>query len=321
MMGEGPAAMGGRNVTSTPRTVAVCGATGRQGGAVVRSLLGRGWTVRALTRKPTRARARSLHILGAQVLHADMDEPESLRAAFAGAAGVFSVQNGIANGFDREIAQGRNVADAARAAGVHHIVYGSAGPGRSGAGTGVPSWEAKVPVEDHIRSLGVSFTILRPTAFMELMTDRSFYPAVGTWRIWPRLTGTDRPIPWLSVADTGAIAATVFGDPARFQGKDLPLAADLRTLDECRALYREAVGRDPRTFPMPQFMFDRFTKGDPSALWRWLRTGEVSADVEATRAILPSARSVRAWLQAEQPADPARHLAPGEEATNDASEP
>jgi uncharacterized protein YbjT (DUF2867 family) len=241
-----------------------------------------------------------------------MDEPESLRAAFAGAAGVFSVQNGIASGFDREIAQGRNVADAARAAGAQHLVYGSAGPGRSGAGTGVPSWEAKVPVEHHIRSLGVPFTILRPTAFMELMTDRSFYPAVGTWRIWPRLTGADRPIPWPSVGDTGAVAATVFDDPERFEGKDLPLAADLRTLDECRALYREAVGRDPRTFPMPQFMFDRFTKGDPSALWRWLRTGEVSADVEGTRAILPSARSVREWLHEERPAGSARRPAPGE---------
>jgi uncharacterized protein YbjT (DUF2867 family) len=270
--------------------------------------------VRALTRKPARAGARSLQALGAQLVLADMDEPKSLRAAFAGAAGVFSVQNGIASGFDREIAQGRNVADAARAAGVQHLVYGSAGPGRSGAGTGVPSWEAKVPVEDHIRSLGVRFTILRPTAFMELMTDRSFYPAVGTWRIWPRLTGTDRPIPWLSVADAGAVAATVFDDPERFEGKDLALAADVRTLDECRALYREAVGRDPRTFPMPQFMFDRFTKGDPSALWRWLRTGEVSADVEGTRAILPSARSVREWLHEERAAGSARRPAPEQEA-------
>src|SRR5919108_5913239 len=105
-------------MTSPLRTIAVCGATGRQGGAVVRSLLRRGWEVRALTRKPARARARSLQSLGAQIVLADMDEPKSLRAAFAGAAGVFSVQNGIASGFDREIAQGRNVADAARATGV-----------------------------------------------------------------------------------------------------------------------------------------------------------------------------------------------------------
>jgi uncharacterized protein YbjT (DUF2867 family) len=300
-------------MTGSSRTIAVCGATGRQGGAVARELLRRGWTVRALTRKPARAGAQRLQTLGARLVRADMDEPNSLRAAFAGAAGVFSVQNGIASGFDREIAQGRNVADAARESGVQHLVYGSAGPGRSGAGTGVPSWEAKVPVEEHIRGLGVRFTILRPTAFMELMTDRSFYPAVGTWRIWPRLTGTDRPIPWLSVADTGAIAATVFEEPERFEGRDLPLAADLRTLDECRALYRAAVGRNPRTFPMPQFMFDRFTRNDPSALWRWLRTGDVSSDIEGTRAIVPTVLSVREWLHSEQAAGAARYLASGKE--------
>jgi uncharacterized protein YbjT (DUF2867 family) len=301
-------------MSSASRTIAVCGATGRQGGAVVRSLLGQGWTVRALTRQPAGARARLLRSLGAQLVFADMDDPKSLRTAFADSDGVFSVQNGVSGGFDREIAQGRNVGDAARAAEVPHLVYGSAGPGRPGAGTGVPSWEAKVPVEDHIRSLGVPFTILRPTAFMELMTDRSFYPAVGTWRIWPRLTGADRPIPWLSVADVGAVAASVFADPKRFDRKDLPLAADLRTLDECRALYREVVGRYPRSFPMPQFMFDRFTRGDPSALWRWLRTGEVSVDIEGTRAIVPSTRSVREWLRAQLGAGSPRQPAPGEEA-------
>jgi uncharacterized protein YbjT (DUF2867 family) len=307
-------------MTGASRVIAVCGATGRQGGAVVRSLLPRGWTVRALTRKPDRAKVRSLQTLGAQPVSADMDEPESLRAAFDGADAVFSVQNGITSGFDREIAQGRNVADAARAADVRHLVYASAGPGRSGAGTGVPSWEAKVPIEDHIRGLGVPFTILRPTAFMELMTDRSFYPAVGTWRIWPRLTGTDRKIPWLSVGDVGAVAATVLADPQRFDGRDLPLAADVRTLEECRAIYRDVVGHDPRTFPMPQFLFDRFTKGDPSALWRWLRTGEVSAEVEGTRDILPSARSVRDWLQAKRAPNP--NPGPGTErrGTNDPSQ-
>ena len=260
-------------MASAGRTIAVCGATGRQGGAVTRSLITQGWSVRALTRKPASAKARSLRALGAQVIGADVDRPESLQVAFAGAAGVFSVQNGIVGGFDREIAQGRNVADAAAAAGVRHVVYGSAGPGRSGAGTGVPSWESKVAVEDHVRTLGLAYTILRPTAFMELMTDRSFYPAVGTWRIWPRLTGDERPIPWISVADVGAIAAVVFAEHERFAGKELSLAADVRTLAECRALYREVMGRDPGTFPMPVFAFDRFTRGDPTTMWRWLRTG------------------------------------------------
>jgi uncharacterized protein YbjT (DUF2867 family) len=274
--------------------VAVCGATGRQGGAVTRSLLGARWHVRALTRRPQGREARELVRLGAEVVRADMNEPSSLRGAFDGASGVYSVQNGITNGFDREVVQGRNVADAARASAVGHLVYGSAGTGQ--AGTGIPSWESKLPVEEHVRSIGLPFTILRPMAFMELMTDKSFYPTVGTWRIWPKLTGDDRPIPWLSVQDLGVIAATAFAHPDEFVGMDVKLASDVRTLGECRSIYRDVTGRDPRSFPMPLWLFDRFTRKDVTSLWRWLRTGVPELDTAPTRAILPSAMTVREWL-------------------------
>ena len=276
------------------RTVAVCGATGRQGGAVARCLLDAGWAVRALTRKPAGDRARALAGLGAEVVPADMDDPASLRRAFDGADGVYSVQNGLTSGFDREVAQGRAVGDAAAAAGVRHLVYGSAGTGE--AGTGVPSWEAKVRVEEHLRGLGLPVTVLRPKAFMELMTDKAYYPQVGTWRIFPRLTGDDRPIPWLAVADLGAVAAAVFADPDRYAGRDLPLAGDVRTVAECRAAYREVAGRDPRTFPMPVWLFDRFTRGDVTAMWRWLRAGDPGLDTGPARELLPSPTTVRDFL-------------------------
>ncbi|HVL91387.1 MAG TPA: NmrA/HSCARG family protein [Actinomycetota bacterium] len=274
------------------RIVAVCGATGRQGGAVARSVLRRGWHVRALTRKPQRADA--LARLGAEVVRADMNDPASLRAAFDGAHGVYSVQNGMISGFDREVAQGRAVADAAKACGVAHLVFGSASKGI--AGTGVPSWETKVVIEDHIRSLDLPYTMLRPTAFMELMTDKKFYPAVGTWRIWPKLTGETRPIPWLAVDDLGEIAAIAFERPDEFAGKELMLAADLQSLAQCRAIYEETMGKKPPSFPMPQRLFDTFTRNDVTTMWRWLRDGELPVDTATVRSILPSAMSVRDWL-------------------------
>jgi uncharacterized protein YbjT (DUF2867 family) len=227
-----------------------------------------------------------------------MEDPATLREALDGAHGVFSVQNGLTSGFDREIVQGRNVADASKAAGVAHLVYASAGPGAPGTGTGVPSWESKLPVEEHVRSLGVPFTILRPTAFMELMTDKKYYPAVGTWRIWPKVTGDGRPIPWLSVRDVGAIAARAFAEPEEFGGEELALAGDVQTLGACRSTFREVMGREPRSFPMPMWLFDRFTRHDVLTMWRWLGTGEVQAHTEATRAVLPEAFTVRTWLEA-----------------------
>ena len=277
------------------RTIAVCGATGRQGGALARHALERGWHVRALTRRADRPPAKELAARGAEVVVADMDDPATLRAAFEGVDGVFSVQNGLVNGFEREVAQGKAVADAAAAAGVSHLVYASAGLGRRD--TGVPSWNAKVEVEDHLATLDVPTTVLRPMAFMELMTDKAFYPAVGTWRIWPRLMGDDRPVVWLAVDDLGAIAAQVFSQPDQFAGQVLTLAADVVSLAECRDAYREIVGRPPRTVPMPEWLLDRFTRKDVTTMWRWLRTGEYPLDVAPTRALLPSALTVRAWLE------------------------
>lgn len=281
-------------MTDGDRWIAVCGATGRQGGAVARALLERGWKVRALTRRPDQERARALGRLGAEVTAAEMEDPPSLRAAFEGVDGVFSVQNGMISGFDREVVQARNVADAAKEAGVVHLVYASAGTGKRD--TGIPSWDAKVEVEDHMRRRDLSFTSLRPQALMELMTDKSYYPAVGTWRIWPKLYGENRPVPWLAVEDVGVIAAAVFADSDRYAGRSLPLVADVQSLAECRFLYREVMGRNPPRLPMPIWLFDRFTRGDVTAIWRRARAGDVVLDTAPTRAIHPRPLTVREWL-------------------------
>lgn len=276
-------------------TVAVCGATGRQGRAVTRALLADGSHVRALTRDPSGKAAAALATAGAEVVRADMDDRATLVAVFTGADAVFSVQNGLASGFDREVAQGRNVADAAADGGVGHLVYASAGPGA--AGTGVPSWEAKIGVEKHLRETAVPFTILRPMAFMELMSDPGFYPAVAVWRLMPKLMGEDRPVPWASVDDVGVVVAKVLARSAEFTGRDIALASDVRTIGECRADHERITGKTPRTFPMPTFLFDRFTKGDLTAMWRWLRDGEVPLDTEPMRTLHPEALSVAQWLE------------------------
>lgn len=276
------------------RLISVCGATGRQGGAVARALLQDGWDVRAVTRNPNGAAATDLARLGAEVVEADMEDVESMSRVFEGVSGVFSVQNGLTAGFDREVIQGRNVADAASRSGVSHVVYAAAGTGERG--TGIASWEAKLDVEDHMRRLGLPFTSLRPEAFMELMTDKKYYPSVGTWRLWPRLSGEDKGIAWLAVEDVGVIAASVFAQPDRYIGESLILVADVKSLAECRDIYREVMGKDPSTFPMPVWLFDRFTRGDVTAIWRWVETGDFSTDTTLTRAIHPAALDVREWM-------------------------
>ena len=271
------------------------GATGRQGSAVVRHLLEDGWRVRALTRNPAGAPAQALRELGAEVMRVDTEDVESLRPALIGAYGLFNVQNPMTSSLVAEVRQGVNVAQAASDAGISHVVYGAAGVGD--ALTGVGSWDNKVTVAQRFRDLGLRLTVLRPTAFMELMTDKGFYPKLSVWHLMPRLMGPGRPVAWLCVDDLGAIAARAFADPESWGGAVLGLASDVKTIDECRALWQEATGRRPRGLPMPAWLFERFVGDDLTTMWRWLRTNEFDMSTATTRAILPEARTVRDWMQ------------------------
>ena len=282
------------------RIIVVTGATGLQGGAVTRHLLKDGWHVRALTRNATSKRAQALAVSGAEVVRGDMGEAASLRPVFAGAYGVYSVQNPFISGPEAEVRQGKTVAEVAKDSGVQHLVYGSAGIGRKGSG--IPSWETKLLIEEHMRALSLPLTILRPMAFMELMTEKKFFPAVAMWHVMPRLMGDSRRLPWICEDDLGAIAAQAFGAPQQFVGKDLTLASDVQSLSECRALYREVMGRSPPQFPMPIWLFQRFgfVGRDLTTMWRWLRTGEIDLDTAPTRAIHPDSLTVRAWLSRQK---------------------
>ncbi|TCO43647.1 uncharacterized protein YbjT (DUF2867 family) [Kribbella antiqua] len=274
--------------------IAVLGATGRQGGAVARHLLTDGWQVRALTRTPDSDAGEALRKAGAVVAQCDMADTDSLIRVFEGAYGVYSVQNPMIAGHDGEVRQGKNVADAARAAAVQHVVYGSAGPGLRG--TGVDSWESKLIIADYLRSLEVPLTVLRPMAFMELMTDKDFYPPVSVWHVMPKLAGDRTQIPWLAVDDLGAIAARAFGEPAGFVGAELPLAAEFRSIDECRRAWQLVRGRRPRGFPMPVRLFERFVGKDLTTMWRWLGSHPVSVDPAATAKLLGRVTTVEEFL-------------------------
>ncbi len=275
--------------------IVVTGATGRQGGAVARALVADGWWVRGITRTPGSQVARALAARGVEVVGADMADSAAMRAACEGAHGVFSVQNDMSSGQQDELTQGVNVMDAAAEAGVTLVVQGSAGPGTGD--TGVESWDVKVRIAEHARDRGLRLVVLRPMAFMELMTDKDLYPPVAAWGLMRAILGDDRPIPWLSAADVGAIAARAFADPDQYVGADLPLAADVRTLSECRETWRRVTGRNPRRIPMPTWLFQRFVGPDLVRMWRWLATHDVDAGPAQTRVHHPDAVTVEQFVR------------------------
>lgn len=279
---------------SDAAVVAVVGATGRQGSAVVRHLLHDRWRVRALTRDPSGPVARALGDHGAEVQRVDTEDIGSLRRAFEEAHGVFNVQNPMTGSAEAEVRQGGNVAAAAAASGVSHVVYGAAGVGDEV--TGIGSWDSKLAVSERFRDLGLRVTVLRPMAFMELMTDKGYYPSVGVWHLMPKLMGGSRPVGWLCTDDLGAVAARVFADPESWGNRSLSLVSDVQSIDACRQIWAEVCGRRPRGFPMPVWLFERFVGNDLTTMWRWLRSAEFELSPDVARSILPEAVTVRDWL-------------------------
>src|SRR5918911_986287 len=97
---------------------------------------------------------------GGEVVRGDLDDPDSLRPALRDATGVFSVQNFWETGFEREVRQGIALADLAKAAGTRHFVYSSVGSAHRR--TGIIHFEGKWQIEEHIRALGLPHTVVRP---------------------------------------------------------------------------------------------------------------------------------------------------------------
>ena len=247
-------------------TVLVTGATGRQGGAVARALLAAGTPVRALVRDATSDRAAALASAGASLVVGDLDDPASLLAAATGAAGVFSVQTPDMTDLfgESETRQAAHLLTAARTAGVTHLVHTSVAkvggwrevPGLADGRYGAYMahyWASKSAVEDAVRGAGLPrWTILRPATFMEMFVRPSFYFVGGTSDRFLTAVRADTPLPLVAVRDIGTAAAAAFADPERFDGVQLELAGDVRSLREVAAAMSEALGatiEPPTTTP------------------------------------------------------------------------
>ncbi|HVK78826.1 MAG TPA: NmrA/HSCARG family protein [Kofleriaceae bacterium] len=278
------------------KVIVVFGATGQQGGATARALVRDGWRVRALVRDPGGAKARALAALGVDVVAGDLGDRASIDRAVQGAHGVFSVQPssgqpeyGVTDDDERRF--GVAVADAARAAGVRHLVYSSVGGLRRG--TGVGHFESKLQVEDHVRGLDLAATIVRPTAFMEILLQPHFGLASGQLTFF--LAG-DRTMQFIAVEDIGRIVARVFADPATYAGTTFDLAGDALTGAELAAKIGRATGR---TITYARFS-DELLAATPllRRLVDLVDEGHLTgdADVAALRARFPDLATFDAWL-------------------------
>jgi uncharacterized protein YbjT (DUF2867 family) len=244
--------------------ILVAGATGQQGGAVARRLLSAGKKVRVLTRDPMKAAV--LNGLGAEVAAGDLLDRASLDTALKGVRRMFLVTTPYEAGTDIETQQGIQAVEAAKAAGIEHIVYSSVGSAHRD--TGIPHFESKWKVEQHIRRLGIPATILRPVFFMDNFGSPWFLPALQSGKMVMPLPAT-RKLAMVAVENIGEYGAAAFLRPEKYVGAEIELAGDDLTLPEAMALISEATGRTIAYEALPITQAEQAIGRDWMLMFKW----------------------------------------------------
>lgn len=275
------------------KLIAVTGVTGKQGGAVAQRLLANGWQVRGLTRDLDKVAARDLVAAGIEIVAADMDQRPQLDAAFKDAYGVFSVQNYWLPdvGFDGEVRQGKNVADAVTAAGTKHLVYTSVAAAQRGMGQ--RHFESKWIIEQYIQSLKIPYTILRPVAFMQ---NYDWSRAQILSGVLPgRGIRPEKATQLIAVEDIAVFAAMAFKDPKSFLGRTIELAGDQLTDEQVAQTFARVIGR-PVTLAAPVRRFGA-SDSEAEASFNFFNGESYTVDIPALRKLHPGLLMLEQYLR------------------------
>lgn len=301
------------------KIIAVTGATGAQGGGLVRAILADKsgeFVVRAITRKPDSDKARELASLGVEVVAADLDDVGSLERAFSGAYGAFCVTNFWEHfSPEKELEQAKNLANAAKAAGVAHAVWSTLDDTRKRVPLNddrmptlkekykVPHFDAKGEADELFRAAGV------PTTFMltSFYWDNFVYFGMGPKKIADGkyaivLPMGEHKLPGIAAEDIGKCAFGVFKRPDLI-GKTVGIAGEHVTGAEMAAAMGKALEKDVVYNAVPPAVYRSF--GFPGAddlgnMFQYKHDFEreycAARDVAFSRSLNPELQSFADWL-------------------------
>jgi uncharacterized protein YbjT (DUF2867 family) len=296
-------------MANTHDTMLISGATGRQGGAVIRHMLSKGWKLRALTRNPGGRVAKELTGRGIEMVQGDQEDPASLERAARGVYGVYSVQDFWSIGAKREVQQGKNLAEAAKKAGVEHFVYSSVGGAERNSG--IDHWESKWEIEKHIRKLALPATMLRPAAFMENYYIDQVEIGILKGKLMDPIRA-DKPYQTIASDDIGAFAALAFNRPKEFIGIELEIAGSELTNPEAAQVFSRVLGKPVKFRKLPMPMVRLFLGREFYQMFRWFNEAGFKADIPDLRRRYPEVhlQTLEGWLRKEGWHKRARHVVP-----------
>jgi len=242
------------------KVIAVVGSTGAQGGGLCRAILddpSHEFSCRAITRDPEKDKARALAAKGAEVVRADLDDVESLKKAFAGAYGVYAVTNFWEHfSAEKEKAQAKNIADAAKAAGVQHVIWSTLEDTRKLMAPDdtrmpmlqekyrVPHFDGKAEADAHFSGLPVTFLMTSfywDNLFMFGMVPKKGEDGNYSWAFpmgHAKLAG-------IAAEDIGRTAYAIFKCGSQYIGKTVGIFGEALTIEEMGAQLSSVLGIGP----------------------------------------------------------------------------
>jgi len=302
------------------KIIAVIGSTGSQGGGLCRAILADtsgAFACRAITRDPSKDKAKALAAAGAEVVQADIDDVESLKKAFAGAHGVYAVTN-FWEHFNaaKEKTQAKNIADAAKAAGVQHVVWSTLEDTRKWMPASdtrmpmlqevyrVPHFDAKAEADAFFA--GVPTTFLWTSFYWDNLYMFGLAPKKGEdgKYAWAFPLGTAK-MAGIGAEDIGRCAYGIFKAGTPYIGKTVGIMGEALTVEEMGEKLSKGLGIGPVTYNAVDANVYR-SWGFPGAdemgnMFQVYRDFEgpflAARSVETARALNPQLQNFDTWIQ------------------------
>ena len=285
-------------MVANKRKILVTGATGQQGGALARLLLKKKHEVYALIRstKSESPKAQNLKKMGAKLIKGDLDNPDSLEQATNGIDSVFLMGTWVEVGTEGETRRGKMMVDIAKEKKIEHIVYSSVV--NADKNTGIPHFESKYKVEQHIKNSGIPYTIIGPTFFMDNLHS---YSLAGLQQGQVALPlSPSRILQQIAVENIAEFSALALERRNSFIGKRIDIASDEITGEQAAKVLSNELGRKIRYEQVPMEQI-RQASEDLAVMYEWFERIGTGVDVAALHKQYPEVNwlTFKDWVKSQ----------------------
>lgn len=263
--------------------VLVVGATGQQGGALARLLLDRGHRVRGFTRDPDSPASKALTERGAEMVKGFLRDAESIGKAAEGVDVAFLMTTPDQAGPEGETKQGITAVDAIGQAGVPHLIYASIA--NSNDDTGIPHFESKRRVEEHLISIGFPSTVVAPTFFRENLLGPFWRDGLLKGDLMFPLPG-NCGIQNISIEEVGAFHAYAVEHHQELMGQRIDIASSESTPMAMARAISDASGREIKFQRVPLMAIASQSK-EWGRMFEWFDRVGHDVDIEGVREDFP----------------------------------